>query len=133
MWPQPALETKCTRISICPDPDRGLDGSVGHWFETHRLGLSPIVGYLLAGVLIGPHTPMRYANEEPRHTVHSWSVDAYSVSLCHRERNVSPVTLSAASPAVAVGIRLAHPKSSLIGVPFVNATGRPNGSSICSR
>jgi CPA2 family monovalent cation:H+ antiporter-2 len=24
---------------------------------THRIGLSPIVGYLLAGVLIGPHTP----------------------------------------------------------------------------
>ena len=24
---------------------------------THRLGLSPIVGYLLAGVLVGPHTP----------------------------------------------------------------------------
>jgi CPA2 family monovalent cation:H+ antiporter-2 len=24
---------------------------------THRLGLSPIVGYLLAGILIGPHTP----------------------------------------------------------------------------
>ena len=24
---------------------------------THRMGLSPIVGYLLAGVLIGPHTP----------------------------------------------------------------------------
>ena len=24
---------------------------------THRLGLSPIVGYLLAGVAIGPHTP----------------------------------------------------------------------------
>lgn len=24
---------------------------------THRLGLSPIVGYLLAGVVIGPHTP----------------------------------------------------------------------------
>src|ERR1700730_16581695 len=24
---------------------------------TQRLGLSPIVGYLLAGVLIGPHTP----------------------------------------------------------------------------
>jgi monovalent cation:H+ antiporter-2, CPA2 family len=30
------------------------------WFfgvVTHKLGLSPIVGYLLAGVLIGPHTP----------------------------------------------------------------------------
>src|SRR5687768_9447448 len=24
---------------------------------TQRLGLSPIVGYLIAGVLIGPHTP----------------------------------------------------------------------------
>ncbi len=24
---------------------------------TQRIGLSPIVGYLLAGVLIGPHTP----------------------------------------------------------------------------
>ena len=24
---------------------------------THRLGLSPIVGYLVAGILIGPHTP----------------------------------------------------------------------------
>jgi len=24
---------------------------------TQRLGLSPIVGYLLAGILVGPHTP----------------------------------------------------------------------------
>jgi CPA2 family monovalent cation:H+ antiporter-2 len=26
-------------------------------YATHRLGLSPIVGYLLAGVLVGPYTP----------------------------------------------------------------------------
>ncbi len=26
-------------------------------YITHRLGLSPIVGYLLAGTLVGPHTP----------------------------------------------------------------------------
>ena len=26
-------------------------------YLTHRLGLSPIVGYLLAGILVGPHTP----------------------------------------------------------------------------
>lgn len=26
-------------------------------FVTHRFGLSPILGYLLAGVLVGPHTP----------------------------------------------------------------------------
>ena len=26
-------------------------------FITHRIGISPIVGYLLAGFLVGPHTP----------------------------------------------------------------------------
>jgi hypothetical protein len=26
-------------------------------YLTHRLGLSPIVGYLLAGTLVGPYTP----------------------------------------------------------------------------
>jgi CPA2 family monovalent cation:H+ antiporter-2 len=26
-------------------------------FVTRKLGLSPIVGYLLAGLLVGPHTP----------------------------------------------------------------------------
>ena len=31
-------------------------------YVTHRLGLSPIVGYLLAGVLAGPHTPGFIAN-----------------------------------------------------------------------
>ena len=30
---------------------------------THRLGLSPIVGYLLAGVAVGPHTPGFVADE----------------------------------------------------------------------
>ncbi|MDX2056039.1 MAG: cation:proton antiporter [Polyangiaceae bacterium] len=31
---------------------------------THRVGLSPIVGYLLAGVLLGPYTPGFIANSE---------------------------------------------------------------------
>ncbi len=31
---------------------------------TNRLGLSPIVGYLLAGVVVGPHTPGFTANKE---------------------------------------------------------------------
>src|SRR5687768_16154567 len=26
-------------------------------FVTHRLGLSPLVGYLLAGIAVGPYTP----------------------------------------------------------------------------
>jgi CPA2 family monovalent cation:H+ antiporter-2 len=33
-------------------------------FITHRLGLSPIVGYLLAGVALGPHTPGFTADPE---------------------------------------------------------------------
>jgi len=30
---------------------------------THRIGLSPIVGYLLAGIVVGPHTPGYTANK----------------------------------------------------------------------
>src|SRR5215510_1682468 len=33
-------------------------------YITHRLGLSPIVGYLLAGTLVGPHTPGFVANTD---------------------------------------------------------------------
>ncbi len=35
----------------------GLTAALVLGFITHRLGLSPIVGYLLAGTLVGPHTP----------------------------------------------------------------------------
>jgi CPA2 family monovalent cation:H+ antiporter-2 len=33
-------------------------------YLTHRLGLSPIVGYLLAGIMVSPHTPGFVANTE---------------------------------------------------------------------
>src|SRR5262245_41331527 len=33
-------------------------------YATHRLGLSPIVGYLLAGVAVGPNTPGLVLNRE---------------------------------------------------------------------
>ncbi|MGE0449584.1 MAG: cation:proton antiporter [Vicinamibacterales bacterium] len=35
----------------------GLGAALLLGYVTHRLGLSPIVGYLLAGTLVGPHTP----------------------------------------------------------------------------
>lgn len=41
----------------------GLGAAVALGYVTHRLGLSPIVGYLLAGVAVGPHTPGFVANE----------------------------------------------------------------------
>jgi CPA2 family monovalent cation:H+ antiporter-2 len=35
----------------------GLGAALAGGYVTHRLGLSPIVGYLFAGVLVGPYTP----------------------------------------------------------------------------
>ena len=35
----------------------GLGVALVLGYVTHRIGLSPIVGYLLAGTLVGPHTP----------------------------------------------------------------------------
>lgn len=35
----------------------GFIGALTFGYATHRLGWSPIVGYLFAGVLVGPHTP----------------------------------------------------------------------------
>jgi monovalent cation:H+ antiporter-2, CPA2 family len=35
----------------------GLGAALLFGFVTHRAGLSPIVGYLMAGLLVGPHTP----------------------------------------------------------------------------
>jgi CPA2 family monovalent cation:H+ antiporter-2 len=40
----------------------GLGAALVFGYVTHRLGLSPIAGYLLAGVAIGPHTPGFIAN-----------------------------------------------------------------------
>ena len=42
----------------------GLGAALLFGYVTHRLGLSPIVGYLLAGVAIGPYTPGLTANAE---------------------------------------------------------------------
>lgn len=40
---------------------------------TQRLRLSPIVGYLLAGVAIGPHTPGFRATPRWRRSWRSWA------------------------------------------------------------
>lgn len=42
----------------------GLIGAVAFGYLTQRLGWSPIVGYLMAGVLVGPHTPGFVADKE---------------------------------------------------------------------
>jgi CPA2 family monovalent cation:H+ antiporter-2 len=40
----------------------GLSAALIFGYVTQRLGLSPIVGYLFAGVVIGPHTPGMHAD-----------------------------------------------------------------------
>ncbi len=42
----------------------GLSAALLAGYATQRIGLSPIVGYLLAGMLVGPHTPGFVANRE---------------------------------------------------------------------
>jgi len=42
----------------------GLAAALLLGYGTHRLGLSPIVGYLLAGIVVGPSTPGFVANRE---------------------------------------------------------------------
>jgi CPA2 family monovalent cation:H+ antiporter-2 len=42
----------------------GLAAALILGYVTHRLGLSPIVGYLLAGIAVGPNTPGFIANRE---------------------------------------------------------------------
>src|SRR5687768_14464867 len=42
----------------------GLAAALIFGYFTQRLGLSPIVGYLFAGVVIGPHTPGFAADPE---------------------------------------------------------------------
>ena len=42
----------------------GLGAALVFGYLTHRTGLSPIVGYLIAGIVIGPNTPGFVANPE---------------------------------------------------------------------
>jgi monovalent cation:H+ antiporter-2, CPA2 family len=42
----------------------GFTAALIFGYLTQRAGLSPIVGYLLAGTLVGPHTPGFVANAE---------------------------------------------------------------------
>ena len=42
----------------------GLTAALNLWYVAQRLGLSPIVGYLLTGIAVGPATPGHVANRE---------------------------------------------------------------------
>src|SRR5262249_49396026 len=42
----------------------GLTAALALGYAMHRVGLSPIVGYLLAGIVVGPNTPGFVADHE---------------------------------------------------------------------
>ncbi|MBS0205962.1 MAG: cation:proton antiporter [Planctomycetes bacterium] len=51
-------------LELIPTLTGGLAAALLLGYITHRLGLSPIVGYLLAGLAVGPNTPGFVANRE---------------------------------------------------------------------
>jgi len=51
-------------LDLIPNLAGCLAAALGCGFVTHRLGLSPIVGYLAAGIVVGPQTPGFVANRE---------------------------------------------------------------------
>lgn len=51
-------------LDLIPTLTGGLAAALLLGYITHRLGLSPIVGYLLAGLAVGPNTPGFVANRE---------------------------------------------------------------------
>jgi len=50
-------------IDLMPTLAGGLGVALFFGYITQRIGLSPIVGYLLAGIAVGPHTPGFVADE----------------------------------------------------------------------
>jgi CPA2 family monovalent cation:H+ antiporter-2 len=89
---------------------------------TQRLGLSPIVGYLVAGVLIGPHTPGYIADVEIAHQLAEVGVILlmFGVGLHFHVKDLLAVK-SVAIPG-AVGQSLV---ATLLGMAVFTALGLP--------
>ena len=106
----------------------GLTAALIFGYLTHRVGLSPIVGYLLAGTLVGPHTPGFVANAGIAEQLADLGVILlmFGVGLkFHVEELVAvrrvaiPGALIASGLAAALGFAIAHgtgwtPSASLI-------------------
>src|SRR5215211_5361974 len=60
-FPAPGRETM-PEIDLILTLTGGLAAALVCGYVTFRLGLSPIVGYLLAGLVVGPNTPGFVAN-----------------------------------------------------------------------
>jgi CPA2 family monovalent cation:H+ antiporter-2 len=92
---------------------------------TQRLGLSPIVGYLLAGVLIGPHTPGFVGDTHIAHQLAEVGVILlmFGVGLHFHLKDLLAVK-SVAIPG-AIGQSLV---ATLLGLAAFSALGMPAGS-----
>jgi CPA2 family monovalent cation:H+ antiporter-2 len=53
----PPVENLMHQLDLIVTLTGGLTVALVFGYLTHLAGLSPIVGYLLAGVIVGPHTP----------------------------------------------------------------------------
>src|SRR6476661_3122812 len=95
----------------------GLAAALAFGYATHRLGLSPIVGYLLAGVAVGPHTPGFVADHKMAEQLAEVGVillmfgvglQFHVDELLAVKRVAIPGALVQSAVATALGIAIAH-------------------------
>ncbi len=105
----------------------GLSAALAFGYFTQRLGLSPLVGYLLAGVAIGPYTPGFVANANLAEQLANFGVILlmFGVGLqFHVEELLSVRRVSVPGALVASGTALA------LGAVAARAFGFPLPASI---
>jgi CPA2 family monovalent cation:H+ antiporter-2 len=105
----------------------GLSAALVFGYFTQRLGLSPLVGYLLAGVVIGPYTPGFVANASLAEQLANIGVILlmFGVGLqFHVEELLSVRRVSVPGALVASGTAFA------LGAGAARATGYPTPASI---
>lgn len=106
-------------------------------YLAHRLGLSPIVGYLLAGFLVGPHTPGFAANYDLAHQLAEAGVILlmFGVGLHFDTKDliaVKDVAVPGALAQIAVSSTLGTGVALLMGVPFHHGLMLGVGLSVAS-
>ncbi len=97
-------------------------------YLTQRLGLSPIVGYLLAGTLVGPHTPGFVADAALAEQLAEVGVILlmFGVGLQFHIENCSPCAAwPSRAPAEASNVIVATAIASIVLNPVVYRTIRP--------
>jgi CPA2 family monovalent cation:H+ antiporter-2 len=106
----------------------GLSAALVLGYFTQRLGLSPLVGYLLAGVLVGPHTPGFVADASLAEQLAEIGVillmfgvglQFHVEELLAVRRVAIPGAIAQSAVATGLGMALAHAMGWTMGAGFI--------------